>query len=484
MRFVEKRHDYARAEIEEILTPGPHRRPAPCPHYARCGGCDLQHLDDAQQLRRKVEAAAETLRRIGQLELPASAVRVVAGDPWGYRGRAQLHVGRDDDGQLAVGYRARGSHDLVAVSECPVLDPALEQVVRGLPQALAQLLPADADTALAAHEARQRAIRARDPRANDIAAAEAAKAARARRLDAGLDPDDAPRDGDGDHDGDPIAAFLPARVELALGDEGAWTSAPRLDGFPQGEVTTDVDGITYAYDARCFFQGHRGLLAELVRAVMALPGDDQDGTRVHPGQVASGDGSLSTEPAGASGGEQPEPSADDWADGETKAGPAAKENHRSGSGSDERGTVYDLYAGVGLFALPLARRGHRVIAIESDSMAVRYARRNARRNQLDDVEIVPQSVDTWIGDLPNDTARVIVDPPRAGLSKVVRGVLQRRPPRRLTYVSCNPATLARDLRQLRKRFVIEHLTFLDLFPQTAHLETVVQLRRRPADDRA
>jgi tRNA/tmRNA/rRNA uracil-C5-methylase (TrmA/RlmC/RlmD family) len=80
--------------------------------------------------------------------------------------------------------------------------------------------------------------------------------------------------------------------------------------------------------------------------------------------------------------------------------------------------------------------------------------------------------------LAEEFDRVIVDPPRDGLSAAVRKLLAERPPRRLTYVSCHPAALGRDLRELAAAFAIESLVLLDLFPQTGHMEAVVQLTRR------
>jgi tRNA/tmRNA/rRNA uracil-C5-methylase (TrmA/RlmC/RlmD family) len=78
---------------------------------------------------------------------------------------------------------------------------------------------------------------------------------------------------------------------------------------------------------------------------------------------------------------------------------------------------------------------------------------------------------------------VIVDPPAIGLSAGIRGVLTDRTPATLIYVSCNPATLARDLTELHKSFSIESITPLDMFPQTAEIEVAVELRRRTSSTR-
>jgi len=365
VRITERRPGYGRAEIVEVLEPGPGRREPPCPYFVRCGGCDLQHLEDPLQVEAKAAAVVETLERLGRIELPGPP-EVIAGDPWAYRLRTQLHVSPNVaparpadrvEGRPAVGYFERGSHDLVAVDRCPILVPELEALLPGLPGTLA----------------------------------EAAEAAGGRP---------------------------PRRLDLAAGDGGAVTSAPVVPGLPHGEVTVTAAGFTYAFDARAFFQTHRGLLDRLVEAALGPEGEGWTG-----------------------------------------------------------GTAIDLYCGVGLFTLPLARRYAQVIGVEGDRIAVRFARRNARANGVGNVQIEGVRVESWVADLPEGADRILADPPRAGLQPQVRRALLDRPAARLTYVSCHAATLARDLLHLTRAYRLESLTLLDLFPQSGHMESVVQLIR-------
>ncbi|MCP4202940.1 MAG: class I SAM-dependent RNA methyltransferase [bacterium] len=342
LRVVERRSSYARAEIVEILEPGPDRRRAPCEHFENCGGCSLQHLEDEAQTRWKVGAAQETLERLGGVELNMPQ-NVIRGDSWHYRLRTQLQLD-GEPGSASVGYFARGSHELVGVRACPVLVEPLEEFIVGL----------------------------------------------ARRLD----------------------RRVPKRLDVALGDGGEITCGPVLPGLPKGAVRRRIGDHEYEYDSRTFFQAHAGLLPEFVDAVV---------------------------------------------------------------GSDTGEAAYDLYAGVGLFSLPLARRYRRVVAVEGDRNALRYLRKNAQTARLTNVETIGSAVETWIGQLPERVDRVVVDPPRQGLSLHVRGVLKRLRPKRLTYVSCHPAALARDLKSLVKRYSLESLSYVDLFPQTGHLEIVARL---------
>jgi len=136
-------------------------------------------------------------------------------------------------------------------------------------------------------------------------------------------------------------------------------------------------------------------------------------------------------------------------------------------------TALDLYAGVGLFALSLARRFKTVTAVESGSSAARDLEINAERAGLS-IRIEQARVEDYLANLQNTPDFVLADPPRAGLGKAVVEHLARLAPPKLTIVSCDPATLARDLAAL-SRYTIERLTLVDLFPQTYHLETIAHL---------
>ncbi len=174
-------------------------------------------------------------------------------------------------------------------------------------------------------------------------------------------------------------------------------------------------------------------------------------------------------------------------------------------------TVVELYCGVGLFTVPLARRFARVIAIEGDAAATRFARENLATAGLTNAEVLNQDVAGWLEEnvecagndgaldrshrtLQRSEARtpiqsgvaaaavqsppdfLLLDPPRTGAeSRVIAGILNLKP-RRISYVSCDPATLARDLRKLiAGGYTLDSIAAFDMFPQTHHVETVVHL---------
>ncbi len=140
-------------------------------------------------------------------------------------------------------------------------------------------------------------------------------------------------------------------------------------------------------------------------------------------------------------------------------------------------TALDLYAGVGLLSMPLARKFREVTAVESGAGAVRDLQFNAERAGLLNVQALSKTAEEYLLALEVAPDLVVLDPPRTGLGKAVVQRLGELRPRQVTIVACDPATLARDLAGLvTAGYRVEKMTMVDLFPQTYHLETVVQLR--------
>ena len=150
---------------------------------------------------------------------------------------------------------------------------------------------------------------------------------------------------------------------------------------------------------------------------------------------------------------------------------------------DESGSLaIDLFAGVGFFTLPLARRYSRVIGIESDRRAAALAAENIAANKISNADVYQTNAATWLERLaarhspPPDL--VLLDPPRTGAADTIPHIITARPAR-ITYVSCDPATLARDLRKLLDAgYELTSIVALDMFPQTYHVEVVATLGLR------
>jgi len=214
-----------------------------------------------------------------------------------------------------------------------------------------------------------------------------------------------------------IRGALPEAESLLFHDP----SHERMELYGPGFVACEVEGRAYRVGHFSFFQVNRFLAGELVRAVM------ED----------AGTGSL----------------------------------------------ALDLFAGVGLFSAPLAERFEHVVAVESNPAAARDLEANvsgpgARGNAA--VEVRTSDVERFLEKYRGEPELVLLDPPRAGLSPGAIKQLVRIAPARITYVSCDPPTLARDLAGLDKAgYEVTGIRLFDLFPQTFHMEAVVRLRRRP-----
>jgi 23S rRNA (uracil1939-C5)-methyltransferase len=150
-------------------------------------------------------------------------------------------------------------------------------------------------------------------------------------------------------------------------------------------------------------------------------------------------------------------------------------------------TVWDLYCGAGTISLFISQRVRRVIGFEAVSAAIADAQKNAARNRVENCEFVLSD----LRDLERDSAAVllkfgtpdvlIIDPPRGGMHpQTVQAILKLRP-HRIVHVSCNPATLARDLKELcQNHYRLEAVQVVDMFPHTYHIEVVAQLSLKQA----
>ncbi len=150
--------------------------------------------------------------------------------------------------------------------------------------------------------------------------------------------------------------------------------------------------------------------------------------------------------------------------------------------ADQVDTAVELYAGVGLFSIPLSERVRRLVAVEWNRDAVEDARANLVANRVENVEVLAMSAEDALDALLAEGVKpelVVMDPPREGLSDAVRDKLLQVSPRQIAYISCDPATLARDIKSLLVlgAYRLEKLTPLDMFPHTAHIECVCSLMR-------
>ena len=219
----------------------------------------------------------------------------------------------------------------------------------------------------------------------------------------------------------PGVPFGNGMVEHLAGRTGGVLSGARFEDRSWGEerITLPLEGISYSVSPGGFFQANWRMNQAMVRRIGAILGD-----------------------RGVSAGAR----------------------------------LLDLYAGAGNFALPLAAKVREVVAVEGEARSFRELRGNVRENALANVRIVRSSVETFRPEGRFDA--LVLDPPRSGLSERALSRVREIAARNVLYVSCNPSTLARDVRSLSDRYDLASLEMHDFFPNTHHVEALAVLSLR------
>lgn len=376
-RVTEVTRSFLRADAVEIHEASPFRVAPPCPAAGpgRCGGCDWQHVDLAEQRRLKARLIGEQLSHLAGLERRVQ-VEEVPGAPDGLGWRTRVRFAVDEDGYL--GLRRHRSHELERLDACPIATASVEELG-------AERVQWEGAREVEVFAPVPHGVG--DDQALVIVGGDRSLAARRLpRLD-------------------------PGRVGMVV----AGRTLRRPD-----RLEVRAAGRTYRVSAGSFWQVHRGAPDLLVEVVLR-------GLGPRPGE-----------------------------------------------------RVADLYAGVGLYSVPLAEAvgpAGRVVAVERGRRPSKDAVHNTARLPWAEVRTAPVNPRVLAGLSPLDL--VVLDPPREGagtaLMKALAGLDPA--PRALAYVACDPASFARDLRVLLDAgWSVPTLRAFDLFPMTEHVELVAILR--------
>ncbi|RUR32472.1 23S rRNA (uracil(1939)-C(5))-methyltransferase RlmD [Vreelandella andesensis] len=406
------RKRYDEAHIKTRLTTSEQRVQPACVYFGQCGGCDLQHLNLAAQRQHKRDVVTELMARQG---LTLGSIAALDGSSEHYRRRARLGVRVDGQGNVLLGFRAPNSHRLVDIEQCHVLVPALNALILPLRQLLATL----ASPRLVGHV--------------ELLATNEATVVLVRQLKA--------------HDQDMarwqrFAEQQHVALGTWLGRETPvlhWNSA-HSSGAPTLQEVVNLDELDIQRASLPNIE-HRSS-ADEVSNLLTLrfsPGDFlQVNAEVNQKMVAQVIAWLKPSP-----GQQ----------------------------------LLDLFAGIGNFSLPLAAAGAEVIAVEGSPAMVKQITANAEANQLD---VHAQQADLsdahTVKRLLSEHQQidaVVLDPPRNGAEAVCQ-VLSSYNVSRVAYISCDPATLARDAAHLvHAGYRVKQVAVADMFLHTAHLETLM-----------
>lgn len=381
-------------KLLEVTAPSAERIKAPCPHFQVCGGCHYQHIPAAEQVRLKIEILRETLSRLGGIQWSGEVVPH-AGEPYGYRNRAQWAV--RSGMPRALGYFLPESSIILPIDVCPILSPRLAETFGQLQEmARGGKLPVGVLE-----------IEAFTDSSDDKIA-----------LNVAFDKFPAPPE----ELASLLRQALPRLESLLLLDQ----KKNRFELTGPGFLVHEVGGFRYQVSHLSFFQVNRFLTEEL----------------------------LQTMTAGAQG-----------------------------------NLALDLYAGVGFFTLPLARAFGRVVSVDANLAATRDLAANV---ESAGVKVISHNehAEEFLKKTQERPEFVVLDPPRSGLGTEAAAALAALGAAEIVYLSCDPATLARDLAVLTAssrmpagaradgvKYEIAEMHVFDLFPQTFHIETMVRLRK-------
>jgi 23S rRNA (uracil1939-C5)-methyltransferase len=384
VEYTDSHKQWRRARVVRLIEKSPSRREPPCPHYERCGGCQLQHIDYRAQLPIKATIVADSLRRIGKVEIDPPEV-VASPQEFGYRNRISF-VLRSGSSGMSMGYHAFDDPSkIVDIDSCPLAEEPINSVLGALREAWAHMIE---------HMPAGRELR--------------------------------------------LTFRVNSQAEVGLAIEGA------RDPGDLAKLLEAVDGLVSIW-----LLNRRG---EIIHFAGEQTLDEEWGDYVLP-----------------------------------LAGTAFVQVNRDvaflidayalelcGDVADKR--IIDAYCGFGLRAFDLARSGAQVTGIDQDRHAIDAAKQFAAVSSLS-ARFFRGSVERVLKkQLPADL--IILNPPRRGLGAPAVETLVGSEVNHILYISCDPATLARDIKGLSQLFGLQTLRTFDLFPQTVHVETIADLKRQ------
>ncbi len=394
-KLVGRRRSFDSGELLEVLQPSPDRVEPPCPHFAICGGCSLQHLHAEKQIQFKQQTLLDNFSRIGHVE-PETVLEPLTGPTLGYRRKARLGVRYvPKKGGALVGFREKSSGYLAVMDQCPILVDAVGQRIGALRELISDL----------------------DSK-NQI-----------------------------------------AQIEVAAGDDATILVFRNLEPLSETDQQK-LDQFGNSYDLRIYLQpaGPESIVPlndnHQTELTYQLPKYDLE-YHFLPTDFTQVNGAINQ---------------------------AMIARALEMMELFESDIVLDLFCGLGNFTLPIARQAGKVIGIEGDTALVERARQNAQRNNIENAEFYAVDLQdeavsgVWLNDQYN---KVLLDPPRSGALEMVQKIGKIQP-ERIVYVSCNPATLARDAEELvhQQGYQLVTAGVMDMFPHTAHVESIALFVRK------
>jgi len=404
--ITEIKKNLAQGKLEKVVEPVPFRIEAPCAYFAKCGGCQLQHISYEKQLEFKREQVKDALGKIGGIDVqvePALGMEY----PWRYRNKGHFHPDKIGS-EVRLGFYEPGSYAFVPAKESLLFS----SVVNRLLSYLEEKLTLDGVSVYERKTGRGylRNIMIRESRATGEIMLIFVTNEDEWRLDEVVES---------------VLAVFP-QVKSVYHNINKSTKPVVLGAkfkliSGQAFLKDTIGPYVFKISPQSFFQINNEQARVLYEKALAY------------------------------------------------ANLTGKE------------TLIDVYCGIGSIAIYMAAQAKEVIGIEAVEAAINDAGENAKLNGINNTEFIVAKAEEWLPRWVKGGGRadvVIVDPPRKGCAPEVLEAIVEVKPERVVYVSCNPATLARDLKYLAANgYEVEKVQPVDLFPQTQHTETVARIER-------
>lgn len=419
-KIMKAKKNYGYGRLMEILKPSPDRVEPICPSARQCGGCQIQQLSYEKQLAFKEEKVRGHLERIGGFtNLPMEPI-IGMEDPFHYRNKAQFPVGKNKEGRIITGFYAGRTHSIIENRDCALGIPENREILDRVVSHMEKhhIEPYD-------EESGKGLVRHVFTRCGYYTGQlMVCMIINGTSIPHQQELVDSLREIRGMTS---ISLNInKKRNNVILGDQMKLL-------WGQEYITDKIGDIFYQISPLSFYQ-------------------------VNPQQT--------------------------W-----------KLYSKALEYADLHGeeTVWDLYCGIGTISLFLAQKAKYVRGVEIVPAAIEDARRNADLNHIENTEffvgkaeeILPDYYDKYAQEHPGETARadvIVIDPPRKGCDETLLNTIVEMQPEKVVYVSCDSATLARDLKYLCERgYQVEKVCPVDMFPMTVHVETVVLLSHKKPD---
>ena len=426
-KIMKLKKNYGYARLMKVLTPSKDRVEPKCPVARQCGGCQIQEMRYEAQLAFKQKMVQNNLERIGGLSDFEMYPVIGMETPYAYRNKAQFPVGEDKDGNIVIGFYAGRTHHIVEQTDCCIGAPENGEVLRKVKAYMQknQIRPYNEEH----HSGIVRHILIRTGyHTKEIMVCLIVNAAKASCLKNAEQLTESLREMEGMTS--VMVNFNTEKTNVILGkkSEVLW-GQPYIEDF--------IGDVKYQISPQSFFQVNPMQTEKLYAKAL--------------------------EYAGLTGNE----------------------------------TVWDLYCGIGTISLFLAKNARKVYGVEIVPQAIEDARNNAKRNGIDNAEffvgkaeeVVPAFYEKALKQAQDSEAGksirpdvVVVDPPRKGCEEVLLETIVKMQPQRIVYVSCDSATLARDLKFLSANgYAVKKVQPVDQFGHSVHIETVVLLSHKKPD---